>query len=93
MKKEEIYKARVVAAYPQDEKIEIAFIYYGSCTGTVHVDPISTTSHRYSKARKLKVGDEVYAAPQDDDKIYDFVFHNPLKRLYVRTIKAFSDGW
>ena len=86
---EKIYKARVIEVFKRDDGcIEISFIYYGSYSLNIHTDEISTASKRYSKAEKTRVGDEVWATAESQDKIYKFVKHSWLMRLYVNTIRA-----
>ena len=86
--KEKIYKARVIGVFKSDDGIEISFIYYGSCSLNIHTDKISTASKRYVKAEEIRVGDEVWASAENQDKIYRFVRHSWLMRLYVNTIRA-----
>ena len=78
------YKARVVEVCGKENCVEIAFIYYGSRLKNVHTDEIKQSSRRYEKALKVRVGDEVYAAPMNYDKIYHFSLNGWLKRGYVR---------
>ena len=86
---EKVYKARVIAVFKRgDGCIEISFIYYGSYNLNIHTDKISTASKRYVKAEKIRVGDEVCASEENQDKIYEFVKHSWLMRLYVSTIRA-----
>ena len=86
---EKIYKARVIGVFKRDDGcIEILFIYYGSYSLNVHIDKISTASKRYVKAKETRVGDEVWASAENQDKIYEFVKHSWLMRLYVSTIRA-----
>ena len=81
------YLAQVVNVNSNSKGVEVAFVYYGSITGNIHFDEIRPTSQRYEQAKKLKVGDEVYAAPSESDRIFHFKLHTPAKRLFVRTLK------
>ena len=94
MEEKEAYKARVVDAW-LDEKtkaIEIAFIYYNSLTGNINYDSISPSSSRYEKARRIDVGDEVFAQPTAYNKIVAFIFNTTAKRWYVDTIVATKEA-
>lgn len=86
------YLARVVNVIKKSEKIEVAFIYYGSANGNIHFDDVSIHSPRYKKAALLRLGDEVYADPSDYNKICHFVIHNSLMRLYVRLFRAAKEN-
>lgn len=82
------YMARVTNVNVVSDGVEIAFIYYGSSSGSVHFDTILPSSRRYKKALKVQKGDDVYADPAECDKICHFVINPWYKRLYNRVIKS-----
>lgn len=87
--KTKTYVATVVNITDRQAGIEVAFVYDGSTTGNIHFDLIPPSSGRYEKAKKLKIGDEVHAAPIELDRIFHFKFNHPFKRFFIRTFKMF----
>ena len=85
------YKARVIAVRKrEDDTVVVAFIYYGSKSQNVHSDVICNSSERYEKAKMLKKGDEVFAAPDCSDIIFYFEKNSFFGRFWVR---FFADLW
>ena len=86
------YQARVRAAERIKDAVIVRFTYYGSRSMNIHEDTIYEGSSRYNEAVKIRPGDEVYAAPEENHKIYKININSWWKRLYVRAIVALERG-